>query len=185
MSLNPLPPNWERAKLSEIAVVTQGQSPPGRSYNPDSVGLPFLQGKAQFGSTSPIPDIWCSAPVRVAEAGDILISIRAPVGPTNIADQRYCIGRGLAAIRSPQDVSPLFLLYYLRHSVSSLVDQATGTTFDAIRGEVLRAHSVLVPPTGEQRRIVEAIDSYLTRLDDAVASLERVKAQLKAYRGSV
>src|SRR5512140_2486022 len=108
---------WVRAKLSDVSLVIQGQSPPGHSYNADGVGLPFLQGKAQFGSISPTPDTWCSAPIRVAEPGDILISIRAPVGPTNLADQSYCIGRGLAAIRVPQQISSSFLLHYLRHSV--------------------------------------------------------------------
>ena len=184
MTSDSLPPNWRTAKLSELAVVIQGQSPPGSTYNTDSVGLPFLQGKAEFGSISPMPSKWCSAPVRVAEPNDILISIRAPVGPTNLADQKYCIGRGLAAIRTPQDISASFLLHYLRHSVSLLVDRATGATFDAIGGEVLRTHLVLVPPAAEQERIVEAIDSYLTRLDDAVASLESVQAKLKAYRAS-
>jgi len=132
-----------------------------------------------------MPERWCSTPLRVAELGDVLISIRAPVGPTNLADQRYCIGRGLAAVRAAEGISPEFLLHYLRHSVSRLVDRATGTTFDAIGGQVLRTHRVLIPPKKEQELIVDAIDSYLTRLDDAVASLERVQAKLKAYRASV
>lgn len=180
-----LPTNWEKASLAELATVLQGQSPPGSTYNVDGIGLPFLQGSAEFGALSPSPAKWCSEPIRVAERGDILISIRAPVGPTNVADQRYCIGRGLAAIRASHSIEPAFLLHQLRHSVAALVDQATGTTFDAIGGSVLREHAVSVAPLPEQRRIVDAIDSYLTRLDDAVASLERVQAKLKAYRASV
>src|SRR5437660_840726 len=117
MSAGRVPSNWTTARLSDIAWVNQGQSPPGSTYNEERFGLPFLQGKAEFGSTSPTPQKWCSAPVRVAEPGDILISIRAPVGPTNFADQRYCIGRGLAAIRSSNGISPLFLLHYLRHTI--------------------------------------------------------------------
>ena len=185
MKAGSLPRNWVQAPLSELASVFQGQSPPGSTYNAEGVGLPFLQGSAEFGELSPSPTKWCSEPVRVADQGDILISIRAPVGPTNVADQRYCIGRGLAAIRASHCIEPAFLLHQIRHSVAALVDRATGTTFDAIGGSVLRDHTVVVAPLPEQRGIVEAIDSYLTRLDDAVASLERVQAKLKAYRASV
>ena len=185
MKAGSLPRNWAQAPLSELATVCQGQSPPGSTYNAEGVGLPFLQGSAEFGELSPSPTKWCSEPVRVADQGDILISIRAPVGPTNVADQRYCIGRGLAAIRASHCIEPAFLLHQIRHGVAALVDRATGTTFDAIGGSVLRDHSVVVAPLPEQRRVVEAIDSYLTRLDDAVASLERVQAKLKAYRASV
>ncbi len=78
-----------------------------------------------------------------------------------------------------------FILHYLRYSASRLVDQATGTTFDAIGGETLRSHGVEVPPRAEQDRIVDALESYLSRLDAAVANLERVQAKLKAYRASV
>ena len=87
------------AFLGDIAEVIAGQSPEGTSYNEFGQGLPLFQGKAEFGETHPIAKRWCSAPKKVAEAGDILISVRAPVGPTNIADVRCCIGRGLAAIR--------------------------------------------------------------------------------------
>lgn len=180
-----IPRTWTRAALSDVATVVQGQSPPGVTYNTLGTGVPFLQGCGEFGALTPRPTKWCSEPVRLAEAGDILISIRAPVGPTNVADQRYCIGRGLAAIRASQTIEPSFLLYQLRLAVSALVRRSTGTTFDAIGGSVLREHEVAIAPLPEQRRVVEAIDSYLTRLDDAVASLERAEAKLKAYRASV
>jgi type I restriction enzyme S subunit len=185
MTVGHAPQNWEKTSLGELATVFQGQSPPGSTYNEDGVGLPFLQGSADFGDLNPTPTKWCSEPIRVAEQGDILISIRAPVGPTNVADQRYCIGRGLAAIRASRSIEPAFLLHQLRHSVAALVDRATGTTFDAIGGSVLREHAVSIAPLPEQRRIVDAIESYLSCLDDAVASLERVLAKLKAYRASV
>lgn len=183
--MNQLTAHWASAPLGEIALVLQGQSPPGSTYNALGIGLPFLQGKAEFGALHPSHDKWCSAPVRTAEKGDILLSIRAPVGPTNLADQIYCIGRGLAAIRVPRSMSPRFVLHYLRWTAPTLVDHATGTTFDAIGGGVLRDHQIAIPPRGEQDRIVDAIESYLSRLDAAVASLEQARAKLKAYRASV
>ncbi len=113
------------------------------------------------------------------------MSVRAPVGPTNLADSECCIGRGLAAITPLGNMPSKFYLYYLRFSVEALVRQATGTTFQAISGNQLRAHQVLVPPLPEQHRIVEAIEAYLSRLDDAMASLERVQRNLNRYRASV
>jgi len=182
---NCVPANWETADLLSVAVVTSGQSPPGSTYNTIGEGLPFFQGKAEFGDVSPTPVKWCSAPLRIARPGDVLISVRAPVGPTNLADVECCIGRGLAAITPLGCMPSKFYLYYLRFSVEDLVRQATGTTFQAISGKQLRAHPVLVPPLPEQHQIVQAIESYLTRLDDAVASLERVQRNLKLYRASV
>jgi type I restriction enzyme, S subunit len=179
-----VPETWVIKPLEEVALVEQGQSPPGSSYNTVGIGLPFFQGKAEFGSLHPSPVKWCTEPKKQAQAGDVLISIRAPVGPTNLAPTACCIGRGLAAVR-PYAGPSEYLLHYLRYSVSRLVAVSTGTTFDAIGGAKLRAHRVPVPPTREQQRIVEAIDSYFSRFDDAVATLKRVQAKLKAYRASV
>ena len=92
-------------RLGEIAEVIAGQSPSGDSYNETGEGLPLFQGKAEFGERHPVAKRWCSAPKKIAEAGDILISVRAPVGPTNVADVRCCIGRGLAAIRPDTSVA--------------------------------------------------------------------------------
>jgi type I restriction enzyme S subunit len=169
----------------EVAEVVQGQSPPGDTYNSSGQGLPFFQGKAEFGLLHPVPSKWCSEPRKIAEPGDILISIRAPVGPTNLADVRCCIGRGLAAIRPRGGILARFLDYYLKHSVSLLTEQATGTTFDAIGGAQLRTHPVLLPPLREQVHIVQALESFFTRLDDAEATLERVKRNLKRCRASI
>ena len=148
-------------------------------------GLPFFQGKAEFGPMSPTAVKWCTEPSKIAEVGDVLISVRAPIGPTNLSDMKCCIGRGLAAIRPHGQVPTRLLLYYLRHSEPLLASKATGTTFQAISGKQLRNHPIIVPPLPEQHRIVEAIESYFTRLDDAVATLERVQRNLKRYRASV
>jgi type I restriction enzyme S subunit len=185
MTLDTLPESWAVAPLNDIALVIQGQSPPGESYNSDGVGLPFFQGKAEFGTITPKPSKWCTQPRKIAEANDVLISVRAPVGPTNLAAERCAIGRGLAAIRPLDDIPARFILFYLRQSAQLLVDKATGSTFEAIAGDTLRAHPIAIAPISEQHRIVEAIDSYLTRLDDSARTLERVQRNLKRYRASV
>src|SRR5688572_24701368 len=110
-------------------MLIMGQSPPGRTYNDDGKGLPFFQGKTDFRQRYPVVRKWCSAPTKIAEAGDVLISIRAPVGPTNVADQTCAIGRGLAAIRPTLVTLTEFLLFALRLQEQSLAEQGTGSTF--------------------------------------------------------
>lgn len=141
--------------LAEIAAITAGQSPPGSTYNDDGRGLPFFQGKADFGEVHPTVRKWCSAPNKTAEAGDILISVRAPVGPTNIAAERCCIGRGLAAVRPDDDAAlPDFVHWILKYREPELVAKARGSTFGAIAQKDLKSLKVPLPPLDEQRRIV-------------------------------
>src|ERR1700694_2575338 len=90
----------ETVPLSEACMVLMGQSPPGTSYNTSGDGLPFFQGKTDFGDMFPRVRVFCTQPSRIAEHGDILMSVRAPVGPTNLAKEKCCIGRGLAALRT-------------------------------------------------------------------------------------
>jgi type I restriction enzyme S subunit len=123
--------------------------------------------------------------VRIAEADDVLISVRAPVGPTNLCPERSCIGRGLAAIRPLGGISSRYVLYALRSVESHIAQMGTGSTFAAIRGDVLRAFEIPLAPLAEQRRIVAAIEEHLSRLDAAVAGLKRVQAQLPRYRAAV
>ena len=90
---------WILEPLAAIAHVAMGQSPPSTTYNMTGEGLPFLQGKFEFGEVYPTPVRFCSKPLRVAEQDDILVSVRAPVGPVNLSPAKCCIGRGLAAVR--------------------------------------------------------------------------------------
>ena len=147
--------------------------------------MPFLQGKAEFGAMYPNAVKWCTAPSKIAEPEDVLISIRAPVGPTNLCAVQSCIGRGLAAIRTHAGIPAKYILYALRATQEELRSKSTGTTFEAIRGDNLRAHPVSLPPLPEQHRIVAAIEQHLTRLDASVTALQRVQANLQRYRASV
>ena len=179
------PDGWAVATLGDTCLVVQGQSPPGSTYNTDAVGLPFLQGKAEFGDIYPDTVKWCSAPSKIAEPDDVLISVRAPVGPTNLCAIQSCIGRGLAAIRPGDSIPSKYVLYLLRATEDTLRAKATGTTFAAIKGDDLRSHVIPFPPLPEQRRIVAEIETQFTRLDASVAALRRTQANLKRYRASV
>ncbi len=149
------PHSWAETKIGDITEVIMGQSPPGDTYNSIGDGLPFYQGKSDFGVDSPTPSKWCATPTRIAEAGDILISVRAPVGPTNIASERCGIGRGLSAIRVlPEVVEPYFLLYYLRQYEPKLASRSTGSTFASINREDIENIGIPLLPLSEQKRIV-------------------------------
>lgn len=144
-----------------------GQSPPSDSYNVDQVGLPFYQGKSEFGVTHPTPKKWCSAPLRVAEPDDVLMSVRAPVGPTNLANQKCCIGRGLAAIRCKPLVLPRFVLYALRNIEEEISASVAGQGggFTAIKRDQVEALQVPVPSLDEQKRIVLRIEHQTNRVN--------------------
>ena len=177
--------HWAFTNLDEACKVILGQSPPSDTYNTEGEGLPFLQGKAEFGTIYPEAIKWCSIPKKIAEPDDVLISVRAPVGPTNLCAVQSCIGRGLAAIRARANMPARFFLYALRASGEELRSKSTGTTFQAIRGDDLRSHPIGLPPLPEQRRIVAEIEKQFTRLDAAEHALRRVEANLKRYRASV
>lgn len=148
----------QQLRLADVADIVMGQSPPGNTYNDQGVGLPFFQGKAEFGDVSPIAVKWCSSPTRIAEAGDILISVRAPVGPTNVAAEQCCIGRGLAAIRpSPNELDRDFLLYFFKYLEPNLSSKGQGSTFSAINKKELHGIEVPIPPLNEQYRIVDIL----------------------------
>ena len=183
--LRELPYGWTITTLGEACIVIQGQSPPGTTYNTKGTGLPFLQGKAEFADLYPTAIKWCSAPSKVADPGDVLISIRAPVGPTNLCAVKSCIGRGLAAIRPLGGVPSRYALYALRATEEELRSRSTGTTFEAVRGDHLRSHVLPLAPLAEQHRIVAEIEKQFTRLDASIAALKRVQTNLKRYRASV
>ena len=135
-----------------------GQSPPSASYNSVGDGLPFFQGKTDFGDLYPDVRMFCNKPTRVAEAGDVLISVRAPVGPTNLARQRCCIGRGVAALRPRSHLDTKFLLYFLRHHEPQLARLGQGSTFEAINRDDLEETQIPLLPLSEQQRIAGQLE---------------------------
>lgn len=185
VGMTELPAGWKWTTLDEVCEIILGQSPSSDTYNAERKGLPFYQGKAEFGDFYPTPVKWCTTPGKIAEAGDVLISVRAPVGPTNLCGEKSCIGRGLAALRVKDGMPNKYLLYYLRLIEREWDSKATGTTFKAITGSVLRQQEIPLPPLPEQERIVAKIEELFTQLDAGAAALRRVQAELKRYKASV
>ena len=166
--------------LNDVCEIIAGQSPPSKFYNDQGIGLPFFQGKADFGELHPNVRVWCSEPKKVAEAGDILISVRAPVGPTNLANQKSCIGRGLSAIRPSKGIDTKFLLHYLRAIEPKLANMGSGSTFSAITQKDLRAIEVPLPPLAEQQRIAAILDKADALRAKRRAALAKLDTLLQA-----
>ena len=161
--------------LTEYCTLNMGQSPDSKTYNTQGKGLPFYQGNADFGETHPITRVWCSTPVKVAEEGDVLISVRAPIGAMNMAVERCCIGRGLAALTPIRNkCSKQFLYYALQSKVDSLIAQGTGSTFKAISKKVLEATRIPAYSTIEQEQIAETIG----HVDNTIAARRKQLALL-------
>ena len=164
--------------LTEFCALNMGQSPSSETYNDENVGLPFFQGNADFGEVHPKVRIWCSSPVKVAAAGDILISIRAPIGAMNIANTPCCIGRGLAALSpNPGTCVQEYLYYALQSRIDSLIAQGTGSTFKAIGKKTLEDTQIPAYSLDEQQIISDTLsetDQLITKTKAQVSLLDQL-----------
>jgi len=172
---NNIPEGWTECKLRDIADIKMGQSPKSESYNNSGEGLPFLQGSRTFGSRYPLIDTYCTDPKRIANKGEILFSVRAPVGDINIAYRKICIGRGLASLNAKNQQN-LFLFYLLHFIKDDIINLGNGTVFESVNKSDLESVSILLPPLPEQR----AIASVLSSLDDKIDLLHRENKTLEA-----
>lgn len=172
-------------RLKDCCTIIAGQSPESKYYNADGIGLPFFQGKADFGELYPTIRVYCSQPTKIAEKDDILLSVRAPVGPTNLAPCQVCIGRGLTAIRPSSLLNLKYVLFFFRYFEAQLQHKGTGTTFKAITQDIVKNLEIPVPPLDEQERIVARIEELFSQLDSGVETLRKTKQQLAVYRQAV
>ncbi len=164
-----------RIPLNAFCALTMGQSPDSESYNIEHNGFPFYQGNADFGRIHPMVRVWCSAPKKLAKAGDILISVRAPIGALNIADCDCCIGRGLAAITPDATCADtMFLFYALYASAAELQRRGTGSTFKAISKNALS--NLLLPSYCLEEQ--KEISAVLQQVDHLIALRQRQAEKL-------
>ncbi|MBR3017963.1 MAG: restriction endonuclease subunit S [Clostridia bacterium] len=172
-------------KLKDCCTIIAGQSPESKYYNTEGIGLPFFQGKADFGELYPTIRVYCSQPTKIAEKDDILLSVRAPVGPTNLAPCKVCIGRGLTAIRPSEVLLTRYVLLFFRYFEAQLASKGTGTTFKAITQDVVKNLEIPIPSISDQKRIVARIEELFSQLDAGVEMLKKTKAQFAVYRQAV
>lgn len=149
---------WPLRNICEICQIIAGQSPPSSTYNDKGIGLPFFQGKADFGEIYPNTRLWCNKPLKISKKYDILLSVRAPVGPTNICKTESCIGRGLSAIRAGSYVYYKYLFYFFRSIERWLKDKGIGSTFTEITQSEIKNIEMPLPPLRDQEQIAKIFD---------------------------
>jgi type I restriction enzyme S subunit len=176
-----LPDGWGVSDIGREFSVVMGQSPPGHTYNEQANGLPFYQGRTDFGIRYPKLRMFCTAPTRFAEAGDTLISVRAPVGGLNIALLRCCIGRGLAAVR--HRAGSRAYTYYALWSLEDEFDKfnADGTVFGSISKGDFHRVSCLAPP----QVVIDAYERIAAPLDGLIETNTRQTATLASLRDTL
>ena len=160
-------------KLKEVCMINMGQSPDSSSYNEKKEGIPFYQGNADFGEKYPITRVWCNTPIKIAQSGDILISVRAPIGALNYAKEECCIGRGLAAITPDKEKMSLeFVYWFLKGKNLELNRKGTGSTFKAISRKVLE--EIMIPDINLKKQC-----EYANVLEKIHAAIQMRKQELK------
>jgi type I restriction enzyme S subunit len=176
--LGEVPRGWRVGTLGEICEITMGQSPPGTTYNETGDGLPFYQGIKDVGFRFPNRRVYCTSPTRFAEAWDVLLSVRAPVGTLNIADERCAIGRGVASLRLKGKQSG-YLYYLLRATQTGWNKfEAEGTVFGSVTKSDVHDFKVILPPETLRNWFGSLVES----LDKQIATNEKQSQTLAAIR---
>jgi type I restriction enzyme S subunit len=174
---------WEKGTLSTIADIHMGQSPAGETYNSDGVGAPLINGPTEFTDRHPVTRQWTTQPTKMCKAGDVLVCVRgSSTGRMNIADQSYCIGRGVAAVRKrPGKADMVYLQQLLKSLVEMVLSRAAGSTFPNIDKKSMNEIEVMIPPIAAQVRIGEA----LACADDDVENIEMELDYLRTEKKSL
>ena len=166
-----LPDSWETCQLKDIFDITMGQSPAGDTIN-GKYGTEFHQGKINFTNKYLAESAqYTTTPSKIAAPESLLLCVRAPVGIVNITKREICIGRGLCSLRPKYDIDSLYWLYMLSTLKDYFEENATGSTFKAISGDIIRNASIPFPPLSEQRRILSKINELFCLLDKITAEL--------------
>lgn len=175
-------PTWKEGKLGDEFDFTMGQSPSGDSFNEDGIGIPMYQGNADFGFRFPTRRVYTTAPTRFAEENDTLISVRAPVGAQNMASERCCIGRGVAAFRH-KDKSLYSYTYYKLKSLLEDIRQFNdnGTVFGSISKSDFENIDIVIP----NRDSIVAFQEQATPIDEKIRTNYKQILVLSAQRDSL
>lgn len=169
----PIPENWCWVKLEDISEIIMGQSPVGSDTTDDSSYMPLIGGAADMGIMYPLATRYTKVPTKISKDGDLILCIRATLGRPIFSDGKYCLGRGVAAIR-PYTGEKEYYRYFFLTFEQYLYDNATGTTFVQVNSRTLQKMPVPLPPLPEQQRIVERIESLFAKLDEAKEKAQAV-----------
>jgi type I restriction enzyme S subunit len=176
-----IPKGWKAGTVAEGFNITMGQSPPGDTYNEEGNGLPFYQGRTDFGFRYPTHRIYCTAPTRYAKPGDTLVSVRAPVGDINMANEECCIGRGVAAVRHKSGATSFTYHSMANHYPDFARFEAEGTVFGSINKDSFEKLPFVIPPD----EIVAAYEREAGAFDEQIRTLENQSRTLENLRDTL
>ena len=177
-----IPEDWKLAQLGDVANVIMGQSPKGTSYNTDGIGVALINGPTEFTEKYPVKMQWTTEPIRLCKANDLLLCVRgSSTGRMNIADDEYCIGRGVAAIRANTKANTEYLTYQIHLAIEKLLALSAGSTFPSVDGKAIKSIPIPYPDVDEQR----AIAAVLSDVDGLIAGLDRLIAKKRDVKTAV
>ncbi len=160
-----IPSDWDEMEFGEFAEIIMGQSPEGNTYNQNGDGVALINGPTEFTEKYPVKVQWTTLPTKICKEGDILLCVRgSSTGRLNIANEEYCIGRGVAAIRAKKNSNHSFLEFQIENIVNKILSLTTGSTFPNIDSQSLKKIKVSLPPLSEQK----AIAHILSLMDTAI-----------------
>lgn len=175
-----IPADWNTGSLDLISEVIMGQSPDGASYNENGIGVPLFNGPTEFGRIYPKGiKQWTTSPTKMSQSGDVLFCVRgSTTGRMNIADQNYCIGRGLAAIRGKSNGFTMFIYYLMHYYLDRFLSFSAGSTFPNVSRDNILAVVLPIPPLPEQQKIAD----ILTTVDDHISETEALIEKIKVLK---
>lgn len=168
-----IPANWCWTRLGNVTNIIMGQSPNGGSITENEKDTPLIGGAADMGEKYPEIKRYTNKPTKISSDEDLIICVRATLGKPIFSDGRYCLGRGVAAIRPLVGSRKLYKYFFLNFE-QYLFDNATGTTFAQVNSNILQKMPLALPPLAEQQRIVERIESLFAKLDEAKENMQNV-----------
>jgi type I restriction enzyme, S subunit len=175
-----LPIGWEVKEFGEVAEIIMGQSPDGTTYNQDGTGTALINGPTEFTDKYPVKIQWTSLPTKLCKAGDVLLCVRgSSTGRINIANDVYCIGRGIAAIRAKKNFEHSFLEFQIESIVDKILSLTNGSTFPNIDGKSLRGIEIVLPPLPEQKAIADLLHLMDTAINKNNLLIEKKLLQKK------
>ena len=163
-----------KCTLVDVADITMGQSPKSEYYNSKGDGIPFLQGNRTFGRRYPIFDTYTTFTTKIAKAGDVIMSVRAPVGDLNIAPVDMCHGRGVCGIKMKNGNND-FLFYLLKYYMPQLINKETGTVFGSVNKNDINGLEIDIP---KEETVQKKIARYLSLIDDKIEENEKINKNL-------
>lgn len=179
-----IPSHWNVKKMKNVVDIIMGQSPNSDDIK-DNGNILFMQGNVEFGEKYPNPSIYCDKCNKHSRIGDILMSVRAPIGALNFADKQYGIGRGLCSIGVKDELSINYLWYYLQKSKKDFNYYSNGSTFDAITITILNNFYIVVPNLKEQQEITDFLDKKCNVIDSVICKKEHLIEKLESYKKSL